>query len=80
MRVCIQELPTQEEKDCYMKKAAEFAASLALSLEDPDVCHLYSPAFKSSGFQCLQKYITENSNEIFVLCGILGSCNSNCQK
>jgi len=42
MRVCycIQELPTQEEKDCYLKKAAEFAATLAASFEDPDACHL----------------------------------------
>jgi hypothetical protein len=63
---CIRELPTQEEKDCYLKKAAEFAASLAVSLEDPEACHLYFPGFKSSGCQCLQKYITENSNEVFV--------------
>jgi hypothetical protein len=50
-----------------LKKAAEFAASLAVSPEDPDACHLYCPAFKSSGFQCLQKYITENGNEVFVM-------------
>jgi hypothetical protein len=54
------EPPTQEEKDCYLKKAAEFAASLAASLEDPDACRLYCPAFKSSACECLQKYITEN--------------------
>jgi hypothetical protein len=51
-------------KDCYLKKAAEFAASLAVSLEDPDACHLYYPAFKSSGCQCSQRYITENNNEV----------------
>ena len=64
---CVQEPPTQEEKDCYLKKAAEFAASLAASLEDPDACRLYCPAFKSSACQCLQKYITENGNEVFCM-------------
>jgi hypothetical protein len=63
-----------------LKKAAEFTASLAVSLEDSDACHLYCPAFKSSGCQCLKKYITENNNEVFVLCEILGSCSSNCEK
>ncbi|PNF22840.1 hypothetical protein B7P43_G02171 [Cryptotermes secundus] len=52
------EPPTQEEKDCYLKKAAEFAASLAASLQDPDALRLYCPAFKSSACQCLQKYIS----------------------
>ena len=37
---CIQEPPTQEEKGCYLKKAAEFGESLAASFEDPDACHL----------------------------------------
>jgi len=69
---CVQEPPTQEEKDCYLKKAAEFAASLAASLEDPNACRLYCPAFKSSACECLQKYITENGNEVFLLCEILG--------
>jgi hypothetical protein len=46
VRYCIQEPPTHEEKDCYLKKVAEFAASLAVSLENPDACHLYCPAFK----------------------------------
>ena len=64
---CIKEHPTQEEKVCYLKKDAEFAASLAVSLEDPDACHFYCPAFKSSGCLCLQKYITENINKVFVL-------------
>ena len=73
---CVQEPPTQEEKDCYFKKAAEFAASLAASLEDPDACRLYCPTFKSSACQCLQKYITENGNEIFLSCEISGSCSS----
>jgi len=42
MRVCycIQEPPTKEEKNFYLKKAAEFATSLAASFEDPDACHL----------------------------------------
>jgi hypothetical protein len=53
----MQEPPTQEEKECYLKKAAEFAASLAASLQDPEASRLYCPAFKSSACQCLQKYI-----------------------
>ncbi|XP_021940778.1 uncharacterized protein LOC110840210 isoform X3 [Zootermopsis nevadensis] len=63
------EPPTQEEKDAYLKKAAEFAASLAASLQDLDACRLYCPAFKSSACRCLQKYISadgrseEGSNE-----------------
>jgi hypothetical protein len=62
----VQEPPTQEEKDCYLKKAAEFAASLAASLQEPDVCRLYCPAFKSSACQCLQKYISADGNEVFL--------------
>lgn len=66
MRKCVQEPPTQEEKDCYLKKAAEFAASLAASLQDPDALRLYCPAFKSSACQCLQKYISADGNEVFL--------------
>jgi hypothetical protein len=62
----MQEPPTQEEKDCYLKKAADFAASLAASLQDPDAHRLYCPAFKSSACQCLQKYISADGNEVFL--------------
>jgi hypothetical protein len=73
VRLCeyVQEPPTQEEKDCYLKKAAEFAVSLAASLQEPDACRLYCPAFKSSACQCLQKYISADGNEVFLFHCIL---------
>ncbi|XP_069686673.1 uncharacterized protein [Periplaneta americana] len=53
------EPPTQEAKDDYLKKAAEFAASLAASLQEPDARRLYCPSvFKTTACRCLQKYIS----------------------
>ncbi|KAJ4429669.1 hypothetical protein ANN_21870 [Periplaneta americana] len=61
------EPPTQEAKDDYLKKAAEFAASLAASLQEPDARRLYCPSvFKTTACRCLQKYISGEGNYVSV--------------